>query len=382
MAGDVATTGTAGADVTSSAPEQQDFPAAPGDNGEATRDTVVPVSAEPASAEPVPAEPAAASLPPPGQLPPSQPPQPAPVEPAPVEPASAEPAPTAVLAASPGPTALTVPATPPPGTIGGAAVRRRLSRLGAPRGGGSQPGAGTPHQDGAGDASQGGHQAHRPRLRGGRPLARRPDAPERRPLHHPPARGGHDPGRTRHEPRHPLRRAAARHRRGHRLHPRRTAHGLRRGRGGAGRRGHQAGPGQVRRGRRGRDRAQDGRRHGPRHPGAGDQARRPAAQHAHAALPAAREAGAQVARGAGDLRAAGAPAGHEHHQVGTRRPGLRHLVPQAVRRDRADGVRACATPGTVPAGRGRRGLHGPARRRSSRRGSPGARSTTTPSTRR
>ena len=135
MAGDVAMTGRAGADAASSAPEQQDFPAAPGDNGEATRDTAVPVSAEPASVEPVPAESAAAEPAPAG--PAST--EPASAKPAPVEPASAEPAPTAVLAASPGPTALTVPATPPPGTIGGAAVRRRLSRLGAPRGGGVNP---------------------------------------------------------------------------------------------------------------------------------------------------------------------------------------------------------------------------------------------------
>src|SRR5690242_11467512 len=109
VAGDVAMTGRAGADAASSAPEQQDFPAAPGDNGEAARDTAVPVSDEPASDEP----------------------------------ASAEPAPTAVLEASPGPTVLAVPATPPatapPGAIGGAAVRRRLSRLGATRGGGVNP---------------------------------------------------------------------------------------------------------------------------------------------------------------------------------------------------------------------------------------------------
>src|SRR6476646_3579775 len=98
VAGDVAMTGRAGADAASSAPEQQDFPAAPGDNGEAARDTAVPVSAEPAAAEAVPAEPTAAEPAPPG--PASTEPasaQPAPVEPAAVEPASAEPAPTAVL---------------------------------------------------------------------------------------------------------------------------------------------------------------------------------------------------------------------------------------------------------------------------------------------
>jgi (p)ppGpp synthase/HD superfamily hydrolase len=70
----------------------------------------------------------------------------------------------------------------------------------------------------------------------------------------------------------------------------------------------------------------------------GEAAAAEAAQHAHPALPGAREAGAQVARGAGDLRAAGAPAGHEHREVGARGPGLRHAVPQALSRDRADGV--------------------------------------------
>ena len=50
----------------------------------------------------------------------------------------------------------------------------------------------------------------------------------------------------------------------------------------AGRRGHQAGQGQVRRGRPGGDHPQDGRGHGQGHPGPGHQARRPAAQHAHA----------------------------------------------------------------------------------------------------
>ena len=96
----------------------------------------------------------------------------------------------------------------------------------------------------------------------------------------------------------------------------RAAQRVRRGRRGARRRRHQAGQGQVRRLRRGRDRPQDGRRDVPRHPRPGHQARRPAAQHAHAALHAARQAGAQVARDAGDLRAARAPPRHEHGQVG------------------------------------------------------------------
>src|SRR5262249_61708763 len=60
VAGDVAMTGRAGADAASSAPGQQDFPAAPGDNGEAARDTAVPVSAESAPAEPAPPAPPSA----------------------------------------------------------------------------------------------------------------------------------------------------------------------------------------------------------------------------------------------------------------------------------------------------------------------------------
>ena len=52
--------------------------------------------------------------------------------------------------------------------------------------------------------------------------ARHPDAQERRPLHHPPARGDHDPRRHRHDRADPGRRAAARHGRGHAVHPRRS----------------------------------------------------------------------------------------------------------------------------------------------------------------
>ena len=217
MAGDVATTGTAAADVTQSAPEQGESPAS-GQDAEVAREAATPRRGRsrpaPATGSPAPA-PAAAS---PASTPPAAP------------------------AATPGQAAAGLARHhrggrgPPPAGPPRRAPRRR-----------DQPGARTADQDGPGDSPQGGHQAHRPRLRGGRALARRPDAQERRPVHHPPARGDHDPGRTRHEHRHPLRRAAARHRGGHRLHPRRTAQGLRRGRGGAGRRGHQAGPGQVRR---------------------------------------------------------------------------------------------------------------------------------------
>jgi GTP diphosphokinase / guanosine-3',5'-bis(diphosphate) 3'-diphosphatase len=134
VAGDVRMTGRAGADAASSAPGQQDFPAAPGDNGEAARDIAVPASAEPAPAEAAPAEPAPTEL---------ASAKPASAEPASAEPASAEPASAAVPEDSPGPAALAVPtappATTPPGTIGGAAVRRRLARLGATRGGGVNP---------------------------------------------------------------------------------------------------------------------------------------------------------------------------------------------------------------------------------------------------
>ena len=47
MAGDVAMTGRAGADVASSAPGQRDFPAAPGDNGEAAAAQTTTDAAEP-----------------------------------------------------------------------------------------------------------------------------------------------------------------------------------------------------------------------------------------------------------------------------------------------------------------------------------------------
>jgi guanosine-3',5'-bis(diphosphate) 3'-pyrophosphohydrolase len=144
VAGDVAMTGRAGADVASSAPGQQDFPAAPGDNGEAARDTAVPASAEPGPAESAPPKSAPAKSAPakPVSAEPA-PAEPAPAEPAPAEPVPAEPVPAAVPDASAGPAAGAVPTAPPPtappGIIGGAAVRRRLSRLGAPRGGGVNP---------------------------------------------------------------------------------------------------------------------------------------------------------------------------------------------------------------------------------------------------
>jgi GTP diphosphokinase / guanosine-3',5'-bis(diphosphate) 3'-diphosphatase len=104
VAGDVTTTGRAGADVNPSAQGRQDLPAAPGDEDEVTRDAAVPGPAAPAHA---PDEPASGTSPGPA-------------------------------VASPEPPAAPSPA-PSPGTSGGAAVRRRLARLGAPRGGGVNP---------------------------------------------------------------------------------------------------------------------------------------------------------------------------------------------------------------------------------------------------
>ena len=64
--------------------------------------------------------------------------------------------------------------------------------------------------------------AARARLRDRRASARRPDAQERRPLHHPPARRHDDPRRHRHDRADAGRGAAARHGRGHAVHARRS----------------------------------------------------------------------------------------------------------------------------------------------------------------
>ena len=109
MAGDVATTGTAAADVTQSVPERGES-SVPGQDAEVAREATPPRRARsrpaPATGSPAPA-PAADS------------------------PASA---PSAAPAAAPGQAA---PGSP--GITGGAGVRRRLARLGAPRGGGINP---------------------------------------------------------------------------------------------------------------------------------------------------------------------------------------------------------------------------------------------------
>ncbi len=109
MAGDVATTGTAAADVTQSAPERGESPV-PGQDAEVAREAAPPRRAR---SRPAPA---------------AGPPAP---DPATASPASA---PAAVPVAAPGQAA-----ADSPGSTGGAGVRRRLARLGAPRGGGINP---------------------------------------------------------------------------------------------------------------------------------------------------------------------------------------------------------------------------------------------------
>ncbi|CAA9434816.1 MAG: Guanosine-3',5'-bis(diphosphate) 3'-pyrophosphohydrolase / GTP pyrophosphokinase, (p)ppGpp synthetase II, partial [uncultured Quadrisphaera sp.] len=178
-------------------------------------------------------------------------------------------------------------------------------------------------------------------------------AQERRPVHHPPRGGGDDPRRAGHDAAHPGGRAAARHRRGHRLLPGHPAQPVRRRGGDAGRRGDQARQGRLRRGRPGRDGAQDGRRDGQGHPRAGDQALRPAAQRPHLAVRLGRLRGEEGPRDPGDLRPPGAPAGDEHHQVGAGGPLLRHPVPRHAPGGRAPGRRARPGPRGVP-GRGAR----------------------------
>ena len=98
MAGDVATTRTAAADVTQSAPGPEES-SGPGEDTEVARD-----AAEPRRAR--------------------------------SRPAAAKPAPPAD---APAPAATGTPAPAGGGSGGGAGVRRRLARLGAPRGGGIHP---------------------------------------------------------------------------------------------------------------------------------------------------------------------------------------------------------------------------------------------------
>src|SRR5215467_12416740 len=103
VAGDVATTGTAAADVTQSVPGPEESPV-PGEDTEVARDVAAPRRAQARPAAGGPAPPATAS--------------------------QAAATPSAPATASPAPSS---------GISGGAGVRRRLARLGAPRGGGINP---------------------------------------------------------------------------------------------------------------------------------------------------------------------------------------------------------------------------------------------------
>jgi GTP diphosphokinase / guanosine-3',5'-bis(diphosphate) 3'-diphosphatase len=136
VAGDVATTGTAAADVTQSAPGPEESPVF-GEDTEVAGDAAAPRRARARGAATEPAPPAATEPAPPAAT------EPAP--PAATPSSAATPAPSS--AATPAPAATAAPAlaataapAPPSGISGGGAgVRRRLARLGAPRGGGTNP---------------------------------------------------------------------------------------------------------------------------------------------------------------------------------------------------------------------------------------------------
>ena len=187
-------------------------------------------------------------------------------------------------------------------------------------------------------------------------LARRPDAQERRPVHHASAGGRDHPRRARDGHDDAGRGPAARHRRGHRLLAREARLRLRRRGLAPRRRRHQARQGPARRRGRGGDDPQDGRGDGARPARARHQAGRPAAQHAHDALPQAGEAGQEGPRDPRGARAAGPPAGDVDGQVGARGPRVRDPAPQALRRDRPPRRRPRAEPRHLPALGDRRGL--------------------------
>ena len=148
-----------------------------------------------------------------------------------------------------------------------------------------------------------------------------------------------------------MRRAAARHRRGHLREPRRGARGVRRGGRRPRRRRDQAHRDHVPVARRGPsgELPQDDGGDGHGHPGHPHQAGRPPAQHAHAGRDAQAEADREGQGDAGDLRAAGAPARHPRHQVGARGRGLPVAAPAQVPGDQGPGQ---------PAARGARALRG------------------------
>jgi GTP diphosphokinase / guanosine-3',5'-bis(diphosphate) 3'-diphosphatase len=113
VAGDVATTGTAAADVTQSAPERGESPV-PGQDAEVAREAAPPRRARSRSARAG-----------------------GPAADADAAPAASQP--SADSADAPNTAAPTPAAAAAPATSGGAGVRRRLARLGAPRGGGINP---------------------------------------------------------------------------------------------------------------------------------------------------------------------------------------------------------------------------------------------------
>ena len=213
---------------------------------------------------------------------------------------------------------------------------------------------------------------------------RRPAPPLGRGLHRPPGRRredlrGHAAGH-----RDAVRRAAARHGRGHVGVAGGGPRGVRRRGRRPRRRRHQAHRHHVPVARRGagRELPQDDGRDGHGHPGHPDQARRPPAQHAHAGGAGQAEADREGQGDARDLRAAGAPARHPRDQVGARGPRVRDPASAQVPGDQGPGQ---------PAARGARALRrrAPAATspRSSRRSastprSPAAPSTSTRSTRR
>ena len=106
-------------------------------------------------------------------------------------------------------------------------VRARLARLGAQRRS-ANPVLEPLFRIVRADPPEGRPAADRAGLRRRRAPPPRAAAQERRPVHHPSARGDDDPRRARHDAADAVRGAAARHGRGHAVHPRRAARGLRR----------------------------------------------------------------------------------------------------------------------------------------------------------
>ncbi len=210
----------------------------------------------------------------------------------------------------------------------------------------------------------------------------RPEAQERRAVHHPPARRHHDPGPTRRRDDHLGRLAAPRHRRGHRVDAGPGRRRLRTRSRLPGRRGDEAGEGRLRCRRRGGDLPQDAGRHRGRRPGDGDQAGRPAAQHADHPAHEAGQPGADRQGHPGRADPAGRTARHPGAQGGAGGHRLRHPAPRGVRphpgpdgrsRGPAGHRPGALRPATRPAaGRGRGGGRGDGAAPALRLAAPGA----------